>query len=118
VSQGSSAPLISVVLLSVASLAAAVLGGRNWIPFVFLTAVAFAVINPILCAFGPSWWRDTTFSALGFFGNFVMLGALVNAGIIPMRDDGMGMAGPVMIYLGAVPASGLLRLLLGMWRKA
>jgi hypothetical protein len=117
VPQSSPAPLVSVVLLYAATLAAALLADRNWLFFVFLAALAFAVINPILCAFGHAWWRDTLLSAVGFFGTFVMVGALANADIIPMREDVMGMVGPVLIYLGAVPASGLLRLLLRMWRQ-
>ena len=111
------APLASVVLLYAATLSAAVLAGRNWIAFVFLAAAAFAVINPILCAFGQAWWRDTLLSAVGFVGTFVMVGALAEAGIIPMREDAMGMLGPMMIYFGAVPTSGLVRLLLRTWRE-
>jgi len=117
VARPSTAVFVSVMLLCAASLAAAALAGRNWVAFVFLAAAAFAVVNPILCAFGHSWWRDTFVSAVGFVGSFAMVGMMANAGVIPSRDDAMGMLGPVLIYLGAVPASGLIRLLLRTWRE-
>jgi hypothetical protein len=116
--RSSAAAFVSVVVLYAATLAAAGLAGRNWIAFVFLAATAFAIINPMLCACGQSWRRDTMLSAFGFFGAFVMVGVMTRAGMIPVRHDAMGLVGPVMIYLGAVPASGLVRRLLAMWRRA
>lgn len=104
-------PFASVVALYAVSIAGIVLAGRNWILVAFLASMAFAVVNPMVCAFGDRWWRDTVESGIGFVGTFVMYAVLAEADVISLREDAMGLLGPAMLYAAAVPTSGVLRLL-------
>lgn len=109
--RSSLAPFASIAVLYAVSLGGVAIAGRNWLLVGFLASVAFAIVNPILCAFGGRWWRDTAVSAMAFVGTFVLYGALGDAGVIAIREDAMALLGPLMVYLAAVPASGLMRLL-------
>jgi len=69
----------------------------------------FSVANPLTCALGDHWWRDTVLSAVAWGAIFAAIGAL--PGLKTLGEGAMVYLLPVMIYPVAVAISGVIRLI-------
>jgi hypothetical protein len=58
---------VQVGVLYLVVIGAAVFAGRDWIGWVFVAMLVFAVLNPIARAFGGAWWAETALSGAAFF---------------------------------------------------
>jgi len=69
----------------------------------------YGVANPLMCALGGHWWRDTFVSAVAWIVIFATAGAL--PGMTVLREGATVFLLPMMIYPTAVAISGIIRLI-------
>jgi hypothetical protein len=70
----------------------------------------FSVADPLLNVFRRSWWMGALVSAGTWMALFITFAATANA-IEPMREGAMVFLLPMMIFAGALPLSGIVRLI-------
>lgn len=100
-------PVVHLVVLYALALGAALLAGAPGGIAAMAAMTIFAVVNPLVVAFGESWWISTLIAAMGFGVLFAALGA--TPAVRAMREGATIFVLPAMVYLAAVPLSGLIR---------
>jgi hypothetical protein len=102
-------PFVQVCALYAIILGAAVLAGTGWLAWAFVASLLFAVVAPITCALRDAWWAETTLCAVCLFATVPLYSVLEAVGLIRLREDAMGLLGPLLVYAMCVPISGLIR---------
>jgi hypothetical protein len=100
---------VQVAALYVVVIVAAMLAGRDWIGWVVVAMLVFAILNPLARAFGAAWWAETALSGVSFLAVVPLCSVIEALGIARLTEDAMAVLGPLMLYLVAVPVSGALR---------
>lgn len=104
------AALYAVIIAGVA------FAGDLWLLVALGASLAFAVLNPLGCAFRGAWWLETIVSGAFFLGTLLLYDLLNQMGAVRLREDAMVFLAPVLLYLVAVPVSGIIRAT--RWKRA
>lgn len=105
-----------VTALYAVILAAVAFAGDVWLLVALGVSLVFAVLNPLACAFRSAWWLETIVSGAFFLGTLMLYQALHDMGALRLREDAMVFLAPVLLYLVAVPVSGIVRA--ARWKRA
>lgn len=100
-------PVGHLVVVYALALGAATLAGVPGGMAAMAVMTAFAVVNPLVVALGDTWWVSTVLSATGFGVLFAVLGA--TPAVRTMREGATIFVLPAIVYLAAVPLSGVIR---------